>query len=238
MRKRVLTGALVLVMLIVLVACGGKDDPSSKPSNSGGKNGGSADINIVDKPNSDISIVDTPVNTDPVENDPVEDEPDDTTYYAEQPTSNVSQYFYMDYSEGIFYFDTDLFGLSYLKFKDKIGVEDLMRPERWSYWGNKLEVVYLSDNRGEDYVCLFQNNKLVMVYHDSDSFSYTDVYNTYTGIHGDPSVTYDYWSGYNLCEWQYYDHSFEMFVETYDDVEHLRQRYTSYSYIGEASDEQ
>lgn len=231
MKKHFFAITLILMLLSVLAGCGSKDNPSGSDPGQSGQKKPSGNIVIVDEPGKTDN---TPVNEapeiddDPVyENNPVEDD---------TPAPKISDYFSVD-DIGFFYMDMDLFGLSYLKLKEKLGIEDLMRPERWSYWGDKLEVVYVPDGK-KTYACFFQLNKLVLVYYEGSTDTSSKVYDKALSKYGTTSNEYEYWNGYMVYEWYLRNCTYKQFVETYDDEDHLRQQYTSDDYyIEEAYDD-
>ena len=141
----------------------------------------------------------------------------------------VSDFLSIDKDTGLLKIDTTMFGLSYNEFKDKIGVDELMKPEEWPWWGKNMEVVHVEDG-GESFACLFQNNHLVQVYRDAETEKPGKAYDAAVSEYGKPSKENEYWSGYPQYEWKLTDCYYYQHVEIYEEKGHYRQQYVSFDY--------
>ena len=142
--------------------------------------------------------------------------------------SGVSTYFTVD-KKGFFQMDTSIWNVSYSLFKTLMNTDEITELEDWPYWGTNLEVTYVKDGKYE-YACLFQNNKLAVIYIDLDEGISTKVYDRAVSKYGNPSNAYMYWSGYPAYEWNISDGMYQQHIEVYDEINHFRQQYVSPDY--------
>ena len=142
--------------------------------------------------------------------------------------SGVSTYFTVD-KKGFFRMDTGIWNVSYSLFKTLMNTEEITELEEWPYWGTDLEVTYVKDGKYE-YACLFQNNKLAVVYIDLDESLSSKVYDKAVAEYGTPVNAYIYWSGYPAYEWSIDGGTYQQHIEVYDDINHFRQQYVSPDY--------
>lgn len=142
--------------------------------------------------------------------------------------SGVSTYFTVD-KKGFFQMDTSIWNVSYSLFKTLMNTDEITELEDWPYWGTNLEVTYVKDGKYE-YACLFQNNKLAVIYIDLDEKLQSKVYDRAVSEYGNPSNAYVYWSGFPAYEWSIDGGTYQQHIEVYDDINHFRQQYVSPDY--------
>lgn len=142
--------------------------------------------------------------------------------------TGVSTYFTVD-KKGFFRMDTSIWNVSYSLFKTLMNTEEITELEEWPYWGTNLEVTYVKDGKYE-YACLFQNNKLAVIYIDLDEKLQSKVYDSAVSEYGNPSNAYVYWSGFPAYEWSIDGGTYQQHIEVYDDINHFRQQYVSPDY--------
>ncbi|MBR4777539.1 MAG: hypothetical protein IK007_08015 [Lachnospiraceae bacterium] len=142
--------------------------------------------------------------------------------------SGVSTYFTVD-KKGFFQMDTSIWNVSYSLFKTLMNTDEITELEDWPYWGTNLEVTYVKDGKYE-YACLFQNNKLAVIYIDLDEKLQSKVYDSAVSEYGNPSNAYVYWSGFPAYEWSIDGGTYQQHIEVYDDINHFRQQYVSPDY--------
>ncbi|MBP5330472.1 MAG: chitobiase/beta-hexosaminidase C-terminal domain-containing protein [Lachnospiraceae bacterium] len=142
----------------------------------------------------------------------------------------LSKYFDVDPITEFFTMDTSLFGSSYNEFKKKIGMNDLMQPEDWPWWGNDLKVVYVGTDF-DTFACFFQNDSLVTVYRDAPSEGPGLMYHGAQLEYGDSNSEFEYWNGTPAYEWILSDCYYQQYMESYSEGEiHYRQQYISFEY--------
>ena len=141
----------------------------------------------------------------------------------------ISDFFTVNEDTGLFEMDRSLFGLSYSEFKDKIGAKDLMEPEAWEWWSHDLEVAYVIDE-DKSFVCIFQNNRLVIVYRESETGEPGKAFDSAVTAYGKKYSELDYWTGFPKYVWELEDCYYWQYVETYDKADHFRQQYVSFDY--------
>lgn len=150
--------------------------------------------------------------------------------YDDSQEEEVVYYMYVEDENGFFYFDSDLFGLTYSELKSKISYCEFTDIEEWPYFGPDMEVTYANDG-DETYSCLFQYGKLVMVYRDAADDNPGGIYTAAVQHLGNPSYETDYWSGSLEYTWDFGSYNYQQHVEIYDGNGHYRQIYVSYDYI-------
>ncbi len=205
--KKTLAICLILTIVFSLSAC---DSSGSKD-----KSGQDPDIKIVDKPSEDLQ--------------PEKKENKGKEHFASD--AGVYMSFSIDPSTGFFYMDTDLFGISYDDFTKTLADFSLTQIEEWQWWGTGSEIVFAS-NEEDTFGCLFQDRKLVAVYHDSADDEQGEKYASAVDCFGEPSSKTPHWSGSTEYTWDMGDYKYQQHVEIYSEGDgHYRQQYVSNSFV-------
>ena len=143
--------------------------------------------------------------------------------------SKISKYLSVEADTGFFKMDASLFGLSYEDFKDKIGMDDIDKPEAWEWWGKDLEVVFVGDGK-ETFACFFQYDRLVTVYRDSATEQKGKMYDSAVSAYGTPVYESDSSEDPEYL-WRLADCFYLQQVETYSENDkHYRQQYIALDY--------
>lgn len=137
--------------------------------------------------------------------------------------------FTVDPDTKFFSMDTTLFGLTFSEFKQRVLLDDGVKPEDWTWWGHDLKVVYVVGST-ETYACFFQNDRLVTVYRDSATGDKGKMYDDAVAHFGEPTEVSTYWNGLPAYEWNMQDFRYQQHVESYDNEDHYRQQYISRDY--------
>ncbi len=198
--KKFFLCVICIMMITALAGCGNK---SADPGNTG-----KGDIKIIDK--------------DPAQSVP---KPDNNTQTADK----YEEPFTVDPDTGFFSMDTTLFGLTFNEFKQKVLLDDGVKPEDWTWWGHDLKVVYVVGST-ETYACFFQNDRLVTIYRDSATGDKGKMYDEAVTRFGEPAEVSTYWNGLPAYEWNMQDFRYQQHVESYDNEDHYRQQYISRDY--------